>query len=150
MSSVKHQLYLLCNRSIEERIRTLQEAIRHAQLSANEETKSSAGDKYETARAMAQLEIEKNSIQLAEARKLKQVLDQISPDTNTATVQTGSLVITNEGNFYIAVSAGQFSYHEHVYHFISPASPLAQHLMGQKIHNQVNFKGRNFRILQIL
>ena len=63
---------------VHERIAATQEAIYTAQLSANEETKSSAGDKYETGRAMAQLEIEKNTAQLAEALKLKQMLKQIS------------------------------------------------------------------------
>ena len=66
-----------------------QEAISGAQNSANEETKSSAGDKYETGRAMAQLEIEKNMTQLAEAKRLKQTLEQIAPDKIIAELMFG-------------------------------------------------------------
>jgi hypothetical protein len=54
---------------VHQRIASAEEAIRMAQESANQEGKSSAGDKYETGRAMAQLEIEKASGQLAEANK---------------------------------------------------------------------------------
>lgn len=90
----------------------ISKAIEHAQLAANEETKSSAGDKYETGRAMMQLEIEKQSVQLAEAMKLKHVLSQINPEKTTETIQSGSLVFTDQGNFYISISAGKLIWKE--------------------------------------
>src|SRR5258707_5924053 len=109
MSVIKQQLHSLCLTSIEERIKEAHQAIQFAQASANEETKSSAGDKYETGRAMAQLEIEKNSAQLAEANKLKQILLQLVTTQTTDSIQAGSLVITNQGRFYISIPAGQFT-----------------------------------------
>ena len=74
--------------------------------SANEETKSSAGDKYETTREMIQQEIEKHSSSLAEAVKQKQFLQQITTGKRYEKIQPGSLVITDKNNFYIAISAG--------------------------------------------
>jgi hypothetical protein len=68
---IKIKLYQYCVEFIDKRIAGAREAIQIAQDSANEETKSSAGDKYETGRAMAQLEIEKNTTQLEEALKQK-------------------------------------------------------------------------------
>jgi hypothetical protein len=150
LSSVKHQLYQLCLDYVKLRIAAAQEAIQQAQLSANEETKSAAGDKYETGRAMAQLEIEKNSVQLAEAQKLKQALEQISPDQSSSTIQTGSLVITNQGNYYITISAGQLVLDSTAYFVVSPVSPIAKHMMGLKLHTPFQFQGRNFTILEIL
>ena len=59
MTTIKQTLYNFCVTYINQRMATAQQAIHTAQASANEETKSSAGDKYETGRAMMQLEIEK-------------------------------------------------------------------------------------------
>jgi hypothetical protein len=67
--NVKVELIKACYDFINRRIETIQGVISAAQDSANDETKSSAGDKYETGRAMMQLEIENNSKQLTEALK---------------------------------------------------------------------------------
>ena len=54
----KDELYKKCVQIIENQILLAQQGIENAQQAANEETKSSAGDKYETTRAMMQIEIE--------------------------------------------------------------------------------------------
>ena len=51
---LKKGLYTEVSRLLTEKIRVAETAMQAAQASANEETKSSAGDKYETGRAMAQ------------------------------------------------------------------------------------------------
>ena len=149
MISIKQQLYARCLAFVHERIATSKEAIHIAQQSANEETKSSAGDKYETGRAMAQLEIEKNTSQLAESLKLKQSLEQIQVDYESETVHVGSLVITSQGNFYIAISAGQFIIDGETYLVISPASPIGQKLMGLHTQEGFTFNKREFLVLQV-
>ena len=146
MTDTKQQLYQLCVAYIEQRIDTAQEAIRIAQTSANDETKSSAGDKYETGRAMMQLEIEKNTVQLAEAIKLKQLLQQINPDKETTSVQLGSMVTTNQGNFYIAISAGQLTLKGKTYFAISASTPIGIKLMGQQKGAQFIFNNKTYTI----
>src|SRR5687767_3921263 len=108
MTSVKEKLYLLCMESVTKRIDSIRTSMALTQASASEETKSSAGDKYETGRAMAQLEVEKLGNQLEEALKAKSILEQIHPNTPRQTVQSGSLVLTTQGNFFISISAGPF------------------------------------------
>ena len=147
---IKEQLHALCLAYIEERIKGANQAIQFAQASANEETKSSAGDKYETGRAMAQLEIEKNSIQLAEAKKLKQILLQLDPTKSSETIQAGSLAITSQGKFYISIPAGQFTLEGEVYFAISPSSPIAQKLVGLKEGDQFSFNNKEFVVRGIL
>ena len=56
--AVKQELYQLLLSRLDQDITALEQDVRDLQLSANEETKSSAGDKYETGRAMIQIEIE--------------------------------------------------------------------------------------------
>jgi transcription elongation GreA/GreB family factor len=149
LHNLKQKIHTLCHSYVEERITAATQAIRASQASANEETKSSAGDKYETGRAMAQLEIEKNSTQLAEAHKLKQILSQISPDNTAETVQSGSLVITTQGNFYIAIAAGQFIIEGEIYYAISLASPIAHKLLGLRTGDQLTFNKKEFVIKQV-
>lgn len=51
--SLKEQLLDHCNSYIGLKLETIRHAIANAQESANDDTKSSAGDKHETGRAMA-------------------------------------------------------------------------------------------------
>lgn len=120
------------------------------QEAANNETKSSAGDKYETGRAMMQQEQDKAAAQLMEALKLKKVLDQLKTDKEHRQVQAGSLIFTNLGNFYIAASLGQLSLDGVAYMAISPVSPLAQQLLGLQTGGELNFNGRKFKVEQLL
>jgi len=143
---IKQQLYSRCLDYVTQRIDTFQKAITTAQRSANEETKSSAGDKYETGRAMMQLEIEKNTIQLAEAIKLKKALDEINPVAPTTSVMPGSLVITAQSNYYISISAGQLQVDDKTYFAISPASPIGTLLKGLNVGDTFVFKAKTIRI----
>lgn len=120
-----------------------------AQASANEETKSSAGDKYETGRAMMQLELEKNAVQLAEATKLKLTLDQIDPGKKSDVVQLGSLVSTTQGHYYISISAGKFDMKGTTVFAVSAASPVGAKLLGLKKGDNVDFNGKTFLITEV-
>lgn len=149
MTALKQQLYSQCLAYVQQRVSDYQEAILGAQNAANEETKSSAGDKYETGRAMAQLEIEKNTAQLAEAKKLMQTLERIATDQKTPTIQLGSVALTNHGNFYVAISAGSFTIQNKVYYAISPPSPIGQKLIGMEAEDSFDLNGKEFYIQQI-
>ena len=150
MSTIKQQLHSRCLTYIEERIKGASQAIQFAQGSANEETKSSAGDKYETGRAMAQLEIEKNNMQLVEAQKLKQTLLQLDSTKVSETVHAGSLVITNQGRYYVSVPAGQFAIDGENYFAVSPSSPIARILLGLKVGDLASFNKKEFIVQSVL
>lgn len=150
MVQLKQNLYNFCLDYVKQRIDVSYSAIQTAQASANEETKSSAGDKYETGRAMMQLEIEKNTIQLNEARKLRQVLDQFDPLKPTSFVQVGSLVFTSFQSYYISISAGQLTVANKIYFAISPASPIGIQLMGKRAGERFVFNGKSIDIQQLI
>ena len=149
-SSIKQKLFSQCVASVDTRMASIKEAIQLAQASANEETKSSAGDKYETGRAMAQLEIENGHRQLEEAIKLKQALEQIDLKKETASAQLGSLVFTTSGNYYLAISLGKLVIDEINYYAISPASPIGSKLMGLKAGTTIIFNAKEFRVERIV
>ncbi len=149
MANIKRQLYNQCLAYIEQRIHTAENAIKAARESANDDTKSSAGDKYETGREMMQQEIGRNNTQLGETQKLKQILEFIHPEKVTEIVQNGSLVFTNYGIFYIAISCGQLSVEGKNYFAISSVSPIGTKLMRQKVGAGFDFNGKDFRIIAI-
>ena len=150
MITLKQQLYDLCLHYVKQRIDTAQKAIQIAQASANEETKSSAGDKYETGRAMMQLEIEKNTVQLNEAMKLKQVLDRFDATRPTTSVHLGSLVITDYHSYYLAISAGQLVIKNKTYLAIAPTSPIGMQLTGKQAGETFLFNGRTIKIEEVI
>lgn len=148
--SVKEELYKLCQDYLAQRIETAQQAIAAAQEAADTETKSSAGDKYETGRTMMQLEVEKNTMQLAESLKLKHALDQVNLENYSESVQPGSVVVTNEGTFFIAISIGKVTLHNDTYLIVSPASPLGLKLMGLKVNDSFTFRNRRYELKEIV
>lgn len=147
---VKTKLHQLCNEYVENRIGIVKKAMAEAQNAANEETKSSAGDKHETGRAMAQLETEKLSKQLSEALKLKQALNQINPDNDSTKTMLGSLVITSNGNFYMSISAGKLIIDQTEYYAISPVSPIGKQLLNLKVGDEFSFNGKRFVIKNVV
>lgn len=149
MSKLKILLFDLCRESILHKIERLQMLIHEAQQSANEETKSSAGDKYETGRAMAQLEIEKYATQLAELQKQGQELQRISSATHHDRVGLGALVETTNGNFFVAVNAGEFVIDGKKIFAVSPQSPIAQKMNNLSKDDSFTVNGRAYKIVSL-
>lgn len=146
---IKQALFSLCEVYVQQRIHTARQAMEAAQESANTEEKSSAGDKYETGRAMAQLERDRHAQLLAEAQKLENELSRLNVGKDYVTVQPGCMVISNRGTFFISVSAGKISLDGADYFAVSPASPVATALAGRKQGEEVSFNKQIYQILSI-
>ncbi len=146
----KIQIYNCCKIYIEQRIATIQLAVNNAREASTEDTKSSMGDKYETTRAMMHFEQEKLGTQMKEANKLQQILLKINPEITGKKVATGSLVITDIGNYYIAIGAGKFDIEGTIYFAVSLTAPLAQIMMGKHTGDKIKFNDRVYTILEVL
>jgi transcription elongation GreA/GreB family factor len=133
---------LLVKRSDE--IRAAMDAV---QQSANSETKSTAGDKHETARAMAQLEVEMLSKQLREINKSVDLLKRIPIRNTSDTVQPGSVVETSIGTFYLSVGLGNIQVDGKTIMAISIESPLAKAILGKKSGENIEWRGDIIKIL---
>lgn len=147
---LKSQLYTNCVDYVNQRMSHIQAAIDAAGESGNDETKSSAGDKHETGRAMMQLEQEKNAKQLIETLELKKLLDRINPNQQSQTAALGSLVFTNKEKFYISISAGKLMIDSEIYFAVSPTSPIALKLIGLTAGQEMNFNGTLYSIQEVL
>jgi len=147
--AIKVRLVDQCRAYVQQRVDTARKAMEAAQESANSESKSSAGDKYETGRAMAQIERDRHAQQLAEAMKVKKELEQLSVDKTYATVQSGSLVTTSRGSFFLSISAGKLTLDGVDYFAISPASPIGSKLIGKTTGDEFTFNSVSYRIMDI-
>ncbi|MCF6348794.1 MAG: hypothetical protein L3J20_10925 [Flavobacteriaceae bacterium] len=107
MNSLKRELYQTCVLFVKKREETVNQIITSNQKALTSETKSSAGDKHETGRAMLQLEMEKASQQLEGIYQIKTILAKIKLEDTSEFIKLGSLVITTQATYFLAISAGQ-------------------------------------------
>jgi len=149
MISIKQQLHNLCIVYVQTRMQEAEDAFRAAEQAQNDDTKSSAGDKYETGRAMMQQEKDRNTIQLNEANKLMVALNLIGTKNNSAIAETGSLVITDNGRFYLAISAGTLVVDGLSYFAVSPASPIGMKIKGSKAGDGFELNGKRYRVEEV-
>jgi len=149
MAALKQLVHHACLESVQQKINLIQQSMQEAQLSANEETKSSAGDKYETGRAMAQLEIEKLSSQLAILQGQLQELNRAGQTQHANHIAFGSLVHTDAGVFYIATNAGNLVVDGKKIFAISPQAPIAQKMIGLSVRETLDMNGRAFTVTAI-
>lgn len=118
-----------CKVKIRERIQAATQAMNEAQQSTLTEDKSSAGDKYETGRAMGHMASELNAKQLIAAKADLQQLQQLVLQA-TNHVRIGSLLFTSNGLYFIAIGIGMLELNGTQIAVISPASPLGKMLLG--------------------
>lgn len=114
------------------------------------DSKSSAGDKHETSRAMVQLEQEKLGKQLTELKQQIAFFKSLKPIVQKDTIQAGTLVETTQGFFYIGTSLGSLIINDKTIFCISPIAPLAQQLIGKKVTEEYQINGRTFVISNLL
>lgn len=150
MQSLKLQLHNLCCSYLTESICNAEAAIADAREAVQNETKSSAGDKYETAREMMQQEIDLNTTRLLQLRKQMEILDRITTDTDSTIIIPGSLVHTTQGIYYISISAGKLSIDGNTCYAISMDSPLGAQLKGKKAGDEFIINGKKGIISDVL
>ena len=104
--------------------------------SSNNDTKSSMGDKYETGREMLQQEINRLQNQANVFIQQRDFLKKISTHENSK-VETGTLVETDKGWFYLSVSLGEFQFEGKKIFAISPETPLAIAMLNKKVGDNI-------------
>lgn len=145
----KIKVHTHCLKLVDDRIALARKLIEEAQTSANQDTKSSMGDKYETSREMMALEMRKAGEQLQEASKLKQVLGELNPNNVEQKITLGSLISTSIGDFYLSVSLGQIEIEGRPLYILSAVSPLGKELINRREKDEFGFNSREIKILSV-
>jgi transcription elongation GreA/GreB family factor len=147
--TLKNEAYKYCGQFVSERLGRIQRQIKELETALTSETKSSAGDKHETGRAMIQLEREKLGQQLSELEKTQQLLSKVPKDRNSQLVGLGNLVMTDSFAYYIAISAGEYKNSTNSVYCISAATPIGKLIYGKAIGDTFHFNGKTSTILTI-
>jgi transcription elongation GreA/GreB family factor len=148
-SLIKQKVYQHYYQLINTKIELLNHALNDLRESSKNETKSSAGDKYETSRAMLQLEQDKINKQLAEAQFQKAAFVQIDSTIISNTIIKGSLVKTNNAYFFISIALGKAVVDGINIIALSQQSPLGLQLMGLQALDCIEMNGLKYQIQSI-
>ena len=147
----KIRLFEHCKNEIERRIANFEYAMMDAQASANSEDKSSAGDKYETGRAMSQIARDMNAKQLQTAKRELSNLLLINPAAAYIKAQKGALVQTSSNQIvFIANSIGVIDFDGYKIAVVSPEAPIAQALLNKCIGDEITIAQKKSTISLIL
>ena len=148
--NIKQELFKQCEAFANKRAQTVEEIISSNQKALHSETKSSAGDKHETGRAMLQLEMEKASQQFAGIQEMKEILSKINTTKTSKIAHLGSVIFTDITNYFLSISAGKLTVGGDDFFAISVSSPIGKLLLGRNESKELSFNGKVIKIKQIL
>lgn len=150
LKSLKHNLIEKVLIDLDDKVNELHMAVLSAKESRASDTKSSAGDKFETGRSMMQMEIEKNESQLQRTLKMKHDIEEINYQCNYSKVEFGSLVQTDKGIYLISVPLGKVTVNTTDVFCITMASPVGQAMAEKLVDDTFEFNGLSQKIIEII
>jgi len=150
LHTLKEKLYTHCQQSLESQILQAKKSLQDIRESAQQDIKSSMGDKYETGPALLQQEKDKINAQLAQVNTMKEVLNKIDIEITHTEARLGSLLETNTGYFFLSIGLGKVVLEDKIYFCISLASPLGQALKGNTSGAVIQFRTQSIEIKSIV
>ena len=147
----KQKIHAHCLQLLNDKILGLEKILDELKESGESDTKSSAGDKHETARAMIQIEQENIGKQLNEVLEQKTLLEKITSAAvrEGSVVKQGCLVKTNRGYLFLSIALGKIIFEDKPIMVVSPQSPLGMKLMGLNVKDSTAINGINYCIESI-
>jgi hypothetical protein len=150
MQSLKSEIISQLRAILEARIAAAKNAMTEAQFSANQEEKSSAGDKYETGRAMSQNLRDLNARQLDEATLALIAFEKSTSITSFKTAESGALIQTPDSYYFLGPGLGKISLPKgQAVISLSPVAPLGKLFLGKKKGQSIEFLKKKIEILEI-
>jgi len=146
---LKEKLHRICLELVQEKIDTCNSVLRKINEAKLSDTKSSAGDKFETSREMLQGEEDRIKATLSNALMLNKVLRQIDPTKASSKIEHGAFVMGSMQNYYISVGLGKLEIEGIKYWAISMASPIAKQMTGKIEGDVFTFNGKQHTIEEI-
>jgi hypothetical protein len=144
----KTELLKYLKKKVEDELLQLQYQLKEMHEMASGESKSSAGDKYETGVEMLQQEQDKLDQRLLEARRKKGVLDRLSTDKFDV-VQTGALILAGDHYFYLSVPLGKVVYQGMDIYCLSSQAPIVTAMWQKQAGETFVHQGKEIMIHDI-
>lgn len=150
MKGIKEEIHQTLIKRLEEQIHQAKLDLGLAKESRDSDTKSSAGDKYETGREMMQREMDKLSASVDICQQQLVKIKAIDPNKSTDLITHGSLIVTNFETYYLSIGVGKIIHATEQVYAISPESPVGALLMGKREGDSFEMRGRKITINQLL
>jgi len=148
--TLKQKIYHHYLAVVTDKVHLLQQVLADLKESGSNETKSTAGDKHETALAMLQIEQANVRGQMKEALTQKAALEKINPEIAAPVIVNGSLIKTNQGYLFISIASGKTLIEGEAVIALSPQSPLGTKLMGLKKGDTATINNNHYVIESIV
>ncbi|WP_333852501.1 hypothetical protein [Epilithonimonas sp.] len=142
----KSELRNFVNDSLSGKVKTLEFYLNFS-LEASRDIKKTS--KYDSIREEIQEEIYHLDRQMVSLKSMQNQMRKVL-NSESDVVKLGSLVITNKARFYISVSLGEFFFQGDRFYAISPESPMAQIMLGNKIGDDFVLNKIHQEIVEIL
>jgi transcription elongation GreA/GreB family factor len=150
MVSSKTKIHAVILQHLEESMEQGKNDYLLAKESRDSDTKSSAGDKFETGREMMQREMDKISASLDMLKGQLAQMKRIDIHENQARVGIGSFIETDAENYYLSVGLGRLTCSGTPFYAISADSPIGELLLGKKNKDSIELRGRKITIKSIV
>lgn len=148
MLALKIKIIEKIKKEIEDKIRDTKLNFEQAREARNSDTKSSAGDKYETGREMIQIEMNKLQGLLDQYNTQLNMINSIERKENQL-VKMGTLVKSTQGLFFIGLGLGKLTCEELDFFAISLDSPLGALLKSKQKGDFYEIAGKKYQILDL-
>ena len=135
---------------LQDKIDIYQDLIHSLTEDAQNDAKSSAGDKHETTLSKLHIEQEKIANKLKEALEQQFILSKLDVTQISNNVVLGSLVKTNHLTVLVCIALPKITVDNQTIFAISPQSPLGIQMMHKKVQAEFLVNQVNYKILEIL
>lgn len=149
-TETKQKLVQAIEEKLLEKESLLKQEMRLSKEARDSDTKSSAGDKYETSRAMIQIEMDKLAQALDQVASQMAELGKVDFKSRHSKVGFGSLVLLDSGIFFVSISLGKVELEGQSFFVISPTSPLALAIWGKSSGAECIFQGKKVSLKNVV
>lgn len=146
---LKEELIAISKNELNKKLLLCENSLKDITEGIQYETKSSAGDKFETAREMMQQEREKLELQVNKLKSKIHQLDQIIAKICSKVEHTALVKTLNEYFFFIPFF-GSIDHEGKKIYTIEINSPIGQVLKDMKKNERTSFRGKEYVIEEII
>lgn len=141
----KYKLFEVCKELITDKKHHIDVSIKECNDALINETKSSAGDKYETSREMLQQDLTRLQQQLKNVERERIILNNVSDELESGEgqenkiIKRGSIVKTDQHYYFLGVGLGLIDCDGIRVYAVSLNSPFAKEMYGKKVGDKIIF-----------
>lgn len=147
--TLKKKLKAICLERLNDKVSALQGIVEDLAIDAQNDAKSSAGDKHETGLSMMHLEQENISKKISESIAMRDVVSKINDDKVSNVVEFGSFVQVNSVYLFFSAALPKIVIEDKSVLAVSMDAPIAKELIGRKLHDKFTFNNCEFVIHQL-